>query len=394
MIKKLKNNTKIKLISLLSAVVLWMYVMAVIDPEETKLFEDLPVTITNMSEIRSEGLVIYPEKEITADISIKGKLSNLKKVKKENIHISGKINNPKEGKNSIYLNASISPNISHELKNSSEIIELEKIIDEKRTIEIKIDGKAKDIVIEGVKPSIDSVKVSGPRSLVQEVQKVIGTLDIGDRVDDFSTKLKLIPVNEKGKEVKGVDLEESYIDVSIKLLGQKTVPIKTRFKNGTEAEESLKAYKLSQDTITIRGKKEIIDSIDAINTQLIDITNISESTSREVSLDIPEGVLVDSKTVTINLDTVKILTIEFSYLPEEISINNNINNIDVTKVEIPEAIKVLVEHDETISLTKEDITLYLDLSENTQDGKYSIKYDTKKELNSISINPKNIEIKE
>lgn len=392
--EKLKNNTKIKLISLLSAVVLWMYVMAVIDPEETKLFEDLPVTITNMSEIREEGLVIYPEKEITTDISIKGKLSNLKKVKKENIHISGEINNPKEGKNSIYLKASISPNINHELKNSSEIIELEKIIDEKRTIEVKIDGKSKDIVIDGVRPSIDSVKVSGPRSLVQEVQKVVGTLDIGDNVDDFSTKLKLIPVNEKGKEVKGVNLEESYIDVYIKLLSQKSVPIKIRFKNGIEDEESLKDYKLSRDTITIRGKKEVIENIETINTQLIDITNISESTSREISLDIPEGVLSDSKTVTIKLDTVKTLTTEFSYSPEEVNINNNINNIDVTKLEIPEVIKVLVEYDETISLTKEDITLYLDLSGNTQNGKYSIKYEAKKELNSISINPKDIEIKE
>ena len=33
--ERLSNNTKLKLISLLSAIVLWMYVMAVVDPEET-----------------------------------------------------------------------------------------------------------------------------------------------------------------------------------------------------------------------------------------------------------------------------------------------------------------------------------------------------------------------
>ena len=41
MINKLKNNSKIKIISLLSAMVLWMYVMAIVDPEETKLFENI-----------------------------------------------------------------------------------------------------------------------------------------------------------------------------------------------------------------------------------------------------------------------------------------------------------------------------------------------------------------
>ena len=54
MINKLKDNTKIKIISLLSAVVLWIYVMAVVDPEETKLFENIPVTITNLNELEKK----------------------------------------------------------------------------------------------------------------------------------------------------------------------------------------------------------------------------------------------------------------------------------------------------------------------------------------------------
>ena len=58
MIEKLKENTKIKLISLLSAIVLWLYVMAIVDPQETKLFENIPVTITNLDELDSNDFVI------------------------------------------------------------------------------------------------------------------------------------------------------------------------------------------------------------------------------------------------------------------------------------------------------------------------------------------------
>ena len=46
MIEKLKKNTKIKLIALFSAIILWMYVMAVVDPEDTKLYENIPITIS------------------------------------------------------------------------------------------------------------------------------------------------------------------------------------------------------------------------------------------------------------------------------------------------------------------------------------------------------------
>ena len=58
MINKLKYNSKIKIISLLSAMVLWMYVMAIVDPEETKLFENIPVTITNKNELFIQNKIL------------------------------------------------------------------------------------------------------------------------------------------------------------------------------------------------------------------------------------------------------------------------------------------------------------------------------------------------
>ena len=91
--EKLSNNTRLKLIALLSAVVLWMYVMAVVDPEETKLFENIPVNITNLDDLTDKDLVIYPETEITASIYVTGKLSTIQKMKKDDISVYGQINN-------------------------------------------------------------------------------------------------------------------------------------------------------------------------------------------------------------------------------------------------------------------------------------------------------------
>ena len=62
MINKFKENSKIKIISLLSAIVLWTYVMAIVDPEETKLFEDIPVTITNKNELNE--ILLFIQKRI------------------------------------------------------------------------------------------------------------------------------------------------------------------------------------------------------------------------------------------------------------------------------------------------------------------------------------------
>ena len=74
----MKRNTRIKLIALFTAIVLWMYVMAVVDPEDTKLFENVPVTVTNTDELQGDDLVVYPQSDLVTDIYITGKLSIFK----------------------------------------------------------------------------------------------------------------------------------------------------------------------------------------------------------------------------------------------------------------------------------------------------------------------------
>ena len=171
MINQLKNNTKIKVISLLSAILLWLYVMIFVDPSENKLYENVPVTISNMRDLNDKDLVIYPEIELTADIYVSGKLSDIQKTKKENIHISGQINDPIEGNNRVLLKANIDGNVTHKFKDSNiKIINLEKVVKEKRTIDIQVESSSKGKIDKAI-PDQDSIRVSGPRVLVNQVQK-------------------------------------------------------------------------------------------------------------------------------------------------------------------------------------------------------------------------------
>lgn len=393
MIDKIKNNTKIKLISLMSAIALWLYVMAVVDPEETKLLEDLPITINNMSELKANDLVLYPEPDLTTDIYITGKLSYLQKIKPQDVHIYGEISDPIEGKNQIYLRASISERVSLEFKTKVIIVSLEKVVEEKRSIDVHIEGISKDKIIEGKDLSFDNVKVSGPRSLVKQVQKVVGTVDISNKNSDFTQDINLVPVDIDGEEVIGVDLEDEYVTVDLKILKQKVVPIEVKIKESTELIENLKDYKLSQGTITIKGKNDVLDKIDKIYTKPIDIQYLIETGSNKIELDIPEGVVVDNKTISIVINTINVISEDLLYTKDEIEIRNNANNIDTITLDIPESIKVSIEYNSDIeNLSKSNILLYVDLGKPTEDGKYEIKYQTNYQLNTVDIQPNTIGI--
>ena len=58
-----RNNIKTKIISLLTAIALWLYVIAVVDPDEKKVIENIPITITNANEVLKDDFVIYPKED-------------------------------------------------------------------------------------------------------------------------------------------------------------------------------------------------------------------------------------------------------------------------------------------------------------------------------------------
>ena len=392
MINKLKNNSKIKIISLLSAMVLWMYVMAIVDPEETKLFENIPVTITNKNELNERDLVIYPEQDLTTNIYVTGKLSNLKKVTKDDINVYGQINNPLEGNNEIYLKVSTSQRVNYDFKNPVMIVTLEKIISEDKSIKVDITGSGKNNVDNIIlQDNIDKVSVSGPRSLVNKVKRVVGTVKVNGELNDFSQSIKLEPVDANGKVVEGIELEKDSVNVNITLLTQKTVPITLKLSDNSESGVN---YTMSQNTVTIKGKKDIVDSINDIETQPVKLSEILPGTSKDIYLQVPSGITIETKYITIKKNSEENAVEVYTYTAKDIEIRNNIENIDKSKIKIPNSINVSIEYLQSEgSINKDDIKLYIDLNEvSLEDNTCKIKYESIYEIKKINIDPDTVTI--
>lgn len=394
MINKLKYNSKIKIISLLSAMVLWMYVMAIVDPEETKLFENIPVTITNKNELNERDLVIYPEQDLTTNIYVTGKLSNLKKVTKDDINVYGQINNPLEGNNEIYLKVSTSQRVNYDFKNPVMIVTLEKIISEDKSIKVDITGSGKNNVDNiMLQDNIDKVSISGPRSLVNKVKRVVGTVKVNGELNDFSQSIKLEPVDANGKVVEGIELEKDSVNVNIILLAQKTVPIILKLSDNSESGVN---YTMSQNTVTIKGKKDIVDSINNIETQPVKLSEILPGTSKDIYLQVPSGITIETKYITIKKNSEENAVAEYTYTAENIEIRNNTENIDKSKIKFPNSINVSIEYLQSIgSINKDDIKLYIDLNEvSLEDNTCKIKYESIYEIEKINIDPDIVTIEE
>ena len=394
MIERLHKNTKIKIISVLSAIVLWLYVMAVVDPEDTKLYENIPITITNLNEIKDLGLVVDPDDNLVTSVYIKGKLSDLQKISANNIDVYGTVSNPIEGQNQLYLRASVNDKVTTEFKSDTIVINLEKSIEEEKNITVNITGVYKDNVD---KVDLDKTKVvvSGPRSSVDSVKYVQATFDANkESVDTKSTELELKALDSEMNEVDHVTLEFNKVTAKVSYFQQKQVKINPIFSSNESNLVQDQDFTIIPSEINIKGKSDVINNIDSINTKIINVDELGTN-NKIVDLDIPDGINADKDSVTIKLiNKNKTKNSTFIYSGDDISLLNNEEDVSINDFEIPDDIIVKIQYDNNSDrISKNDLKLYLDLSEGIVSGtRYAI---THNDINvkSITIEPSYITAK-
>lgn len=390
---KFKNNTKIKIIALLSSMFLWMYVMAVVDPEESKWIENIPVRITNLSDLLEEELMIYPEVEMKADMYITGNLSKVHNITTDDVKVFGEIKNPIEGNNEIYITASTSKDIDYEFRDSIKVISLEKILRENKNVNIEIIGDTKSSV-DTAEVESDKIIVSGPRTLVTQVDKIKGVLDIKGRSQDFTAQVELKPVDKNGDVVENVSIEKSVIDVKITMLKEKSVPIVIDIEKDIEDEDidEKLSYETKDKEVTIKGKAKEIDLIQSISTEKINVSDLKIGNDVDIKLIIPDGISSDKIETKLKVNN-PLETKKFTFDKKELSIKNTNEEFTMNNLDIPNNIDVRIEYSDDIEFKKSDIDLYIDLSKINNDNKVSISYTSKNNLSNIKITPSEIIIK-
>lgn len=294
------KNIKTKLFSVVIAVILWLYVVEIVDPSEKKTIVDIPITITNVSELSESGYEIYPKENLHTDITIEGNLSEVQKLNKNNIHIFGTVANPVEGKNIVNLSTNISSRVSRELKDNTFVINLEKIVTKKVPIKFEIPSSEKNDV-SSIESTQDSMIISGPRSVIKDVEYLSGTIDFQNRESKTSKveRVKLTAYNGSDMEM-SVPLEKKYVNVEIKYNISRSLPVKIDYKG---EDYNINSYKVSPEKVVVRGSEEKLSNMDYIYTREITDEDMKNIGTKKFSLNTSNGVVIDGEDmVTISED--------------------------------------------------------------------------------------------
>lgn len=288
----LKNNTVLKILSVLIAICLWMYVMGSVNPVITQTVENIPVELLSEDTLEQRGLAVRGNTGFSVDIVVEGKRSTLHELDKNKIKATVDLFGYEEGQNSVPVQVEVPEGIGlKEVKTPRIEITVDELISAYKKVEVRFTGKYES----GTEPGIlatspAEIEVKGPKTLVDAVETVQAKVNAGELTSESQTfQSKLRALDKDGEQVYDVTLSAETAEVDAVLYRTKTVPLEVKVIGNLPRDYELTEWFVPGE-ITICGSKEDLEDIEKLETEPVDMSQIKNSTTLELTPDFPDGV--------------------------------------------------------------------------------------------------------
>lgn len=412
MLTKLKmsltNNIGLKFLAVLIALVLWLAIVNVNDPEKTITVSNIPISVTNESAITSRDMVYNVKSEQYLNITVSGKRSIVSNLSAEDFRATASLKELSKV-NSIPVdvttkNASLGRKITIVKQSAQTILVDVENVEEKDFTDLVVEytGKVADGYVAGLSSmSTDEVTVKAPTSIIDKIKKVAVRCSLDGTNTNISKKCPVILYDKNDKEIKSdeIELSDKKIRVNVNVLRAKQVPISTINKD--ELGKPADGYVvddviLSSDSITVYGSEGSLDSIESLDIQDdIDVSDAKGDVTQNIDVTgkLPKGLSVSGEsTITVKVLIKKLITRTFEYDASEVSLNDLSSDLDVQLV--TKKVKVTLQGEEEVisQLTKDDMAISADLGK-VKEGTTTVHVDVAVPDNTTLMNNVTIKIK-
>ena len=393
----IRNKNVLRLLSVVIALFLWFYVVAVENPYSERKITKIPIQFVNHEELESRGLAIDYSDVQTMDVVISGSRSDVMKVRADEITATVDLTGYEKGKN--YANITIKVPSKVELVDQRiQVIPItvEKLQTAKKKVNIQFTGTAsKEKEAKLFTQDIEQVKVSGAQSQVAKVSKVFADLDVSKLTDNSKKySLKIYAADAKGKEITGVELSHTKVGVQAGLYSIKSVPLSLDLKGEPAAEYRVSALDAPK-TVKIAGFADELEKIDNLVSNPIYLSDLTESKKIPIEITLPEGVeLAEQDAVVLDVKIKGLESKEFAILSSNVSIRGLATGKNATVENATLKVKAYVKDASASSISTDDIALYVDLT-GLENGEHKVKVRAEQVdgIGDVSIEPQEVTVK-
>ncbi len=306
--EKIFNNFSLKILSALFAVVLWMIIVNIYDPNTGFTISNVNVQLINTESLTDKNYTFEIVDGSKISVYVSGPKSVITDIKSSDIvatadlsqitafadYVDIDVKVIKDGR--VLNNVEVTP------KTTAVRLDIENRVTKDFTVNAGMTGSvAAGYAVIGHGISQTTVKVTGAASLIEKIDEVRAVCDISGASGDVVTEVPLLLYDEEGNALdsSGLEMAKDTVTFQVYVRNSKTVPIRCEGTSGTPAYGyEVQAVELSMQEVTLAGDSTVLDNIAevVIPADILDVESVSADKTVNVNIQeyVPEGVYVVS----------------------------------------------------------------------------------------------------
>lgn len=401
--RKITDNIPLKIMSVAIAVVLWLIVVNIDNPIGTNYYTINDVELINKEYVESSdtiGKMCMPEQnQDSIKIAITASKKIRDKIKVTDISAVADLQQAVSlDTNPVMVPITVTCSVpgvsSNDIKVTPQNLSVN--LDEKETQEFVVnvsrgDTKpGKDYEVGSLTANPEKVRITGPKTLVNKIDKVNATIELDGNTQDFTQDVNLTIIDKNQEALSDSEMNSLRIENNAKVVVtarlwkiRQGVGISASYV-GTPADGyEVGSVKTVPDTISVAGSTEGLESLAENNNVItipadsIDISGEAQDVEKKISLNnlLPDNVKLTSDSSEDVWVTVNILPVgskEFDIPTKNIEVKNKPDDLQVTfeTAQIELRIKSDTENMDDLDAQK-DIKLSIDL-DGKKEGNYEV----------------------
>ncbi|MCC8163131.1 MAG: hypothetical protein LIO86_08220 [Lachnospiraceae bacterium] len=385
--KRVLNNLSWKIISVVAAIICWIVVVNIDDTIESRTIRNVSVTLINTDALTSQDQTYMIEEGTDkVNLTVYARRTELAKVKESDFTVTADVEKDLRYDSMVKIEVSYTGSATIDSVSQSRenvLLSIEEKVTEQFKVIVETTGEPADgLVVGATTPEQTLIEVSGPKSEVERVKRVVAEVDITGITGTTTRTCKLKLTNSDGEEITSSQLEYTGMDsdfsVTITTLSTKLVGISFDVSEVAPEGYSLASISYKPETVTIEGEASAIRSIYNLNIPASALNPDGETGTVQQTVDISQylddGIVIPSeeeREIAVTMEIVANETSEYSFSADSVVLENldeglqaeltDADTMVITVSGLPSALE---------ELTADSVTLSVDLSEVTRAGTY------------------------
>lgn len=315
----LTNNLGLKVIALVFSALLWLFVVNIDDPINSRVFNDIPYVVRNEEIATNDGKMFKIMDDIdSVRVVVHARRSVLNKIKSKDITAVIDLRERDPVTNIVPIKAVVNGyeenlEVTTECTPNNVMVKVEGSTTKSFPISVSTENKQRDGYELGeMTTNPERIQITGAKSTIEDIQRVVAQIDVMGISEDCVKEAKLIIFDGNGnvmdQSAMQNNLGDKGVSVNVQVLPIKKVKLNFNV-SGTPAEGyRLTGLNSEPANVEVYGTKEDLSNLTALDIPGSEINIDNLQSRKEYTVDIskylPEGIELTEETAKNVLVTV------------------------------------------------------------------------------------------